>query len=87
MVIAKLTHLRIAIPSSGSPPGEVPNDCFPKMDELGVIKKTKRVSFAPVCQTSTEEVEPRIANLDETPTEDPTGTIRQEIEEPRAKDI
>ena len=87
MVIAKLTHLRIAIPSSGSPPGEVPSDCFPKMDELGVIKMTKRVSFAPVCQTSTEEVEPRIANQDETPTEDPTGTIRQEIEEPRAKDI
>ena len=58
MVIAKLTHLRIAIPLSGSLPGEVPSDCFPKMDELGVIKMTKRVSFAPVCQTSTEEVEP-----------------------------
>ena len=87
MVIAKLTHLRIAIPLSGSLPGEVPSDCFPKMDELGVIKMTKRVSFAPVCQTSTEEVEPLIANQDETPTEDPTGTIRPEIEEPRAKDV
>ena len=75
MVIAKLTHLRIAIPSSGSTPGEVPSDCFPKMDVLGVIKMTKRVSFAPVCQISTEEVEPLIANQDETPTKDPTGTI------------
>ena len=79
MVIAKLTHLRIVIPSSGNPPGEVPSDCFPKMDELGMIKMTKRVSFAPVCQTSTEEVDPLIANM--------TGTIRQEIEEPRAKDV
>ena len=30
IVIAQLTHLRIAIPSSGTPPGEVPSDCFPK---------------------------------------------------------
>ena len=87
MVIAKLTQLRIAIPSSGNPPGEVPSDCFPKMDELGTIKMTKRVSFAPGCQTSTEEVDPLIADQDETPTEDPTRTIRQEIEEPRAKDV
>ena len=87
MVIAKLTHLRIAIPSSGNPPGEVPSDCFPKTDELGVIKTTKRVSFAPVCQTSMEEVDPLIANQDKTPTADPNGTIRQEIEEPRVKDV
>ena len=43
--------------------------------------------FAPVCQTSTEEVDPLIANQDETPTEDPTVTIRMDIEEPMAKDI
>ena len=79
--------LLIAIPSSGNPPGEVPSDCFPKIDDLGVIKTTKRVSFAPVCQTSTEEVDPLIANQDETPTEDPTVTIRTDIEEPSAKDI
>ena len=53
MVIAQLTHLRIAIPSSGNPPGEVPNDCFPRIDDLGITKTPKRVSFAPVCQTST----------------------------------
>ena len=87
MVIAKLTQLRIAIPSSGNPPGEVPGDCFPMMDELGTINMTKRISFAAGCQTSTVEVDPLIADQDETPTEDPTGTIRQEIEEPRAKDV
>ena len=65
----------------------MPSDCFPKIDDLGVIKTTKRVSFAPVCQTSTEEVDPLIANQDETPTEDPTVMIRTDIEEPRAKDI
>ena len=46
MVIAQLTQLRIAIPLSGHVPGEVPIDCFPKVDEQEVIKSTKRVSFA-----------------------------------------
>ena len=65
MVIAKLTQLRIAIPSSGNAPGEVPSDCFPKMDELGRIKMTKRVSFAPGCQPASEEADPIVANQDE----------------------
>ena len=86
MVIAQLTHLRIAIPSSENPPGEVPSDCFPRMDKLGMIKMPKRVSFAPVCQTSTGEVDPLITNQVETPTEDPTVTTHKDIEEPRAKD-
>ena len=29
LAIAKLTHLRISIPSSGAPPGQVPVECFP----------------------------------------------------------
>ena len=29
MAIARLTHLRISIPSSGAPPGQVPAECFP----------------------------------------------------------
>ena len=45
MVIAKLTHLRIAIPLSGSLPGEVPSDCFPKMDELGRRDKDDQTGF------------------------------------------
>ena len=57
------------------------------MDELGRIKMTKRVSFAPGCQTASEEVDPLIANQDETSTMEPTGTIRQETEEPRAQDV
>ena len=72
IVIAKLTQLRIAIPSSGSAPGEVPSDCFPKMDELGRIKMTKRVSFAPGCRTASEEVDPIVANQDETSIVEPT---------------
>ena len=44
MVIAQLTHLRIAMPSSGNPPGEVPNDCFPRIDDLG-ITKTPQAGF------------------------------------------
>ena len=57
------------------------------MDELGTIKMAKRVSFAPGCQTSTVEVDPLIADQDEIPTDYPTGTIRPEIEEPRANDV
>ena len=58
MVIAQLTHLRIAIPSSGNPPGEVPSDCFPRMDEPGMTKTLKRVTFAPAIQTTTGEMDP-----------------------------
>ena len=87
MAIAQLTQLRIAVPSSGNTPGEVPIDCFPRTDELGKIKMTKRVSFAAGCQTLTVEVDPLIADQDETSTEDPTGMLPQEIEEPRAKDV
>ena len=29
MAIARLVHLKISIPSSGAPPGQVPAECFP----------------------------------------------------------
>ena len=87
MAIAQLTQLRITIPSSGNTSGEVPIDCFPRTDELDKIRMTKRVSFAAGCQTSTVEVDPLIADQDETSTEDPTGMLPREIEEPRAKDV
>ena len=48
---------------------------------------TKRVSFAPGGQTSTVQVEPPIAEQEEPSTEEPTGRITQEIEEPRVKDF
>ena len=32
MAIARLTHLKISIPSSGAPPGQVPAECFPEGD-------------------------------------------------------
>ena len=46
MFIAQLTQLRITIPLSGHVPGEVPIDCFPKVDDRDVTKSTKRGSFA-----------------------------------------
>ena len=67
MVIGQLTHLRIAIPSSGNPPGEVPSDCFPRMDETGMTKTPKRVTFAPVLHTG--EIDPPTMDQDETLTE------------------
>ena len=68
------------MPGSGNPPGEVPIDCFPKTDELDKVKMTKRVSFAPGGQTSTVQVEPPIADQEETSTEEPTGMLPQDIE-------
>ena len=65
MVIAQLTQLRIAIPLSGHVPGEVPIDCFPKMDDLDVTKITKRVSFAPSGQSSKVPVDPLMIKPEE----------------------
>ena len=79
MAITQLMQLRIAIPLSGNPPGEVPIDCFPKTDELDKVKMTKRVSFAPGGQTPTVQVDPEIADQEETSTEGLTGTLPQEI--------
>ena len=86
MVIAQLTHLRIAIPSSGNPPGEVPSDCFPRMEEPGMTKTPKRVTFAPVIQTTTGEMDPTTTDEDEMPTDSPMITIREETEELRAQE-
>ena len=45
VAIAQLTHLRISIPSSGAPPGQVPADCFPGGGHLQQSNR-RRVSFA-----------------------------------------
>ena len=83
MVIAKLTHLHIAIPSSGNPPGEVPNECFPMVDDHGIMKTPRRVSFAPVCQTSTGETDPLTTDQDTTPTESLAVRIQPVLESPQ----
>ena len=70
MAIAQLTQLRIAIPSSGNVPGEVPIDCFPMTDDMDKIKVTKRVSFATGGQMSTVPIEPPIAEPEEPSTEE-----------------
>ena len=45
MAIAWLTHLRISIPSSGAPPGQVPPECFPGKT-APVQQCRRRMSFA-----------------------------------------
>ena len=45
MAIARLTHLRISIPSSGAPPGQVPPECFPGKT-VPIQQCRRRVSFA-----------------------------------------
>ena len=46
MAITRLTHLRISIPSSGAPPGQVPAECFPEETALVSQFCRRRVSFA-----------------------------------------
>ena len=75
MVIAQLTHLRIAIPSSGNQPGEVPSDCFPKTTEPSVTKRPRRVTFSPVIQSTTGEMDLPTTDQEETPAARPMITI------------
>ena len=49
MAIAQLTHLRISIPASGAPPGQVPADCFP-----GAAAQERRLSIR--CVSFTDDV-------------------------------
>ena len=46
MAIARLTYLRISIPSSGALPGQVPMECFPEETAPVAQSRRRRVSFA-----------------------------------------
>ena len=85
MVIAQLTHLRIAIPSSGTPPGEVPSDCFRETTAPAVTKKGRRVTFSPVIQSTVEEVDLRHTNQDETTADSPMITLIEETENSKVR--
>ena len=86
MVIAELTHLRIAIPSSGTPPGEVPGDCFPKTTAPAVTKRPRRVTFSPVIQSTMEEIDLLTTDQDETTADSPMITIIEETEQTTAQE-
>ena len=57
MAIAQLTQLRISIPSSGAPPGEVPADYFPSTGSSAVTSAPRRVTFAPEIPTPMEDTQ------------------------------
>ena len=86
MVITQLAQLRIAIPSSGNPRGEVPSDCFPKTTEPSVMKRPWRVTFSPVIQSTTGEMDLPTTDQDETPADSPLITIIEENEQPKAQE-
>ena len=79
MTIAQLTQLRIAIPSSGNAPGEVPIDCFPMTDDEDRTKVTKRVSFATEGQMLTVPIETTMAEAEETSTVKARVTDSREV--------
>ena len=88
MVIAQLTHLRIAIPSSGNPPGEVPSDCFPTTTEMSSMNKPRRVTFSPVIQSTAGAMDLPTADEEETPTDRPMTSIieeKQRLEAPTGR--
>ena len=78
MAIARLTHLRISVPSSGASPGKVPNDCFPGTDIPAVTTTSKRVTFAPLIQTTMEVTDPQMTDIDSPPAEECTVAMNTE---------
>ena len=46
MAIAQLTQLKISIPESGAPPGQVPADCFPGGTPSQKLTSSRHVSFS-----------------------------------------
>ena len=66
MAIARLTHLRISIPSSGAPAEQVPMECFPLATAPVSQARRRRVSFANEVTTLNEE-EINTLNADESP--------------------
>ena len=63
MAIARLTHLRIWIPSSGAPPGQVPAECFPGETAPVIQPRRRRVSFADGATVLGEEDSPECSQL------------------------
>ena len=61
MAIARLTHLRISIPSSGAPPGQVPVECF--LEETAHVSQSRRrrVSFAEEVTTLSADESPELS--------------------------
>ena len=46
MAITRLTHLRISVPASGAPPGQLPADCYPGGAPPKNRPSPRHVSFA-----------------------------------------
>ena len=86
MVIAQLTQLRIAIPSSGTPLGEVASDCFPETTAPAVTNNGRRVTFSQVIQSTMEEVDLLNINQDETTADSPMMTIIEGTEQTKAQE-
>ena len=83
MAIARLTHLRISIPSSGAPAGRVPMECFPLATAPVSQARRRRVSIANEVTTLNEE-EINTLNADESPEVPPVSpplTLPVEMEE------
>ena len=63
MAIARLTHLRLSIPSSGAPPGQVPAECFPDAVAPVAQPLPRRVSFAEEVTTLDTEKSPEFSPM------------------------
>ena len=63
MAIARLTHLKISIPSSGAPPGQVPAECFPGGTPLVPQPRRRHVSFADEVTMLGEEDSPECSQV------------------------
>ena len=87
MAIARLTHLRISVPLSGAPPGEVPNDCFPETDIPAVTPTSRWVTFAPIIQTTMEDTDLQVSDMDSPPADECTVAMDAESGPTKLREI
>ena len=87
MAIARLTHLRISVPSSGAPQGEVPNDCLPGTDIPAVTPTSRQVTFAPIIQTTMEDTDLQVTDMDSLPADECTGAMDAESGPTKLREI
>ena len=81
MAIARLTHLQISVPSSGASPGEVPNDI------PAVTTTSRRVTFAPIIQTTMEDTDLQVTDMDSLPADECTVAMDAESGPTKLREI
>ena len=87
MAIAQLTHLRISVPASWAPPGQVPADCYPGGATQKKRPSPRYVSFAEDV-TMLGDVSPSVCSPEQgTPTQLVSAVAEEDVIAPVGEPI